>query len=46
LHVSGLTPTRALAACAVGATGLGAGHLLLTLIDGGQVTDQLMQGCS
>lgn len=45
LRISGLTPARALAASAVGAAGLGAGHLLLVLIDGGQMASQLMQGC-
>lgn len=45
LRVSGLTPARALAATAVGAVGLGAGQLLLVLIDGGQMASQLMQGC-
>lgn len=45
LRVSGLTPPRALAASAVGAAGLGAGHLLLVLIDGGQMASKLMQGC-
>jgi hypothetical protein len=45
LRVSGLTPVRALAASAVGAAGLGAGQLLLVLIDGGQMSSQLMQGC-
>ncbi|MFG6467225.1 hypothetical protein [Roseateles sp. BYS87W] len=45
LRVSGLTPGRALAATAVGAVGLGAGYLLLTLVDSGQMTSQLMQGC-
>lgn len=46
LRVSGLTPPRALAASAVGAAGLGAGHLLLVLIDGGPMASKLMQGCS
>lgn len=46
LRVSGLTPPRALAASAVGAAGLGAGHLLLVLIDGGQMASKLMQGCT
>jgi hypothetical protein len=45
LRVSGLNPARALAASAVGAAGLGAGYLLLTLIAGGQMTSQLMQKC-
>lgn len=45
LRVSGLNPARALAASAVGAAGLGAGHLLLALIAGGQMTSQLMQKC-
>lgn len=45
LRVSGLTPARALAATAVGAVGLGAGYLLLTLVDSGQMASQLMQGC-
>ncbi len=45
LRVSGLNPARALAASAVGAAGLGAGHLLLALITGGQMTSQLMQKC-
>jgi len=45
LRVSGLSPARALAASAVGGAALGAGYLLLTLVDGGQMTSQLMQGC-
>lgn len=45
LRLSGLTPARAVAASAVGAVGLGAGHLLLVLIDGGQMASQLMQAC-
>jgi hypothetical protein len=46
LRTSGLTPGRAAAASAVGAVGLGAGHLLLVLIDGGQMASKLMQGCA
>ena len=45
LRVSGLSPARALAASAVGSAGLGGGYLLLTLIDSGQMSSQLMQGC-
>lgn len=46
LRTSGLTPGRAVAASAVGAVGLGAGHLLLVLIDGGQMASKLMQSCA
>lgn len=46
LRTSGLTPGRAVAASAVGAVGLGAGHLLLVLIDGGQMAWKLMQSCA
>lgn len=45
LRLSGLSPARAVDASAVGAVGLGAGHLLLVLIDGGQMASQLMQAC-
>ncbi len=46
LRTSGLTPGRAVAASAVGAVGLGAGQLLLVLIDSGQMASQLMRSCS
>lgn len=46
LRVSGLSPARALGASAIGAVGLGAGYVLLTLIDGGQTAFELMQACS
>ena len=46
LRISGLTPSRALAASAVASAGLSAGYLLLTLIDGGQMSSQLMQTCT
>lgn len=45
LRVSQLTPARAVAASALGAAGLGVGHLLLLLIDGGQMASRLMQTC-
>ncbi len=46
LRTSGLSPGRAVAASAVGAVGLGVGHLLLVLIDGGQMASTLVQGCT
>lgn len=46
LRISGLTPTRALAASAIGSAGLSGGYLLLTLIDGGQMSSELMQRCA
>jgi hypothetical protein len=46
LRTSGLTPGRAVAASAVGAVGLGAGHLLLVLIGGGEMASKLMQSCT
>jgi hypothetical protein len=46
LRVSGLSPARALAASAVGAAGLSACYLLLSLIDGGQMNSQLIQRCT
>jgi len=46
LRVSGLSQARALAASAVGSAGLGGGYLLLTLIDSGQMSSQLMQTCT
>lgn len=45
LRVSQLTPARALVASALGATGLGAGYLVLVLIDSGQRVSSLMQTC-
>ncbi|WP_343624633.1 hypothetical protein [Roseateles puraquae] len=45
LRVSQLTPARALAASALGVTGLGAGYLVLVLIDSGQRVSSLMQTC-
>lgn len=46
LRICGLSPARALAASAIGAAGLGASYLLLSLIDGGQMNSQLMQRCA
>jgi len=45
LKTSGLSAGRAVAATAVGAAGLGVGHVLLVLIDAGQMLSQMMQRC-
>ncbi|MBT9491254.1 MAG: hypothetical protein IV107_02675 [Paucibacter sp.] len=45
LKAIGLSAPRAIAATVIAATGLAAGELLLVLIDGGQMSSQLMQGC-